>query len=118
MSRLAPPPHAATKGSAHKHPHTFGGTDLRFQELTLATEAGFYLKPSELYLLGGITYRNKDAFALSLGVKKSNYIAKIAYDINSSSLTSASSGRGAFEISFTYTHNKSDRQKVKTCPRL
>jgi type IX secretion system PorP/SprF family membrane protein len=90
----------------------------KFQEITFAAEAGFYLKSSELYLLGGITYRNKDAFALSVGAKKDNYIAKIAYDINSSSLISASSGRGAFEISFTYTHNNSKHQKVKICPRL
>ena len=89
-----------------------------FSELTIAGDIGYFLKSSELYLLGGLVYRNKDAFVLSLGAKKSNYIAKIAYDINFSSLAPASTGRGGFEISFTYMHQKSDSKTVKICPRL
>ncbi|MBL4704069.1 MAG: PorP/SprF family type IX secretion system membrane protein, partial [Flavobacteriales bacterium] len=57
----------------------------QFNELTLAVDAGIYLKGSELYLLTGATYRNEDALVFYLGAKKANYIAKIGYDINTSS---------------------------------
>ncbi|MGV6861164.1 MAG: PorP/SprF family type IX secretion system membrane protein [Putridiphycobacter sp.] len=89
-----------------------------FSEITIAGDVGYYLKSNELYLLGGIIYRNKDAVSISLGARKDNYIAKINYDINTSSLISASSGRGGFELSFTYMHGKKSNNKVKICPRL
>ena len=89
-----------------------------FTEVTVAGDIGYFLKSNELYLLGGLTYRNMDAFIISLGAKKANYIAKIAYDINSSSLAPASTGRGGFEISFTYMHQNKDSETVKICPRL
>ncbi len=89
-----------------------------FQEQTFAADAGYFLKSSEMYLLGGLTYRNKDAMILSLGARKSNYIAKIAYDFNTSSLNEASTGRGGFEISFTYMKQKPKPKRTKICPRL
>ncbi|UKN02995.1 PorP/SprF family type IX secretion system membrane protein [Paracrocinitomix mangrovi] len=89
-----------------------------FNELTLACDAGFYLKGSEVYVLGGLTYRNKDAFIATIGAKKANYIAKFSYDTNLSQLTPASNGRGGIEISFTYMHQKKDKKKVKVCPQL
>lgn len=89
-----------------------------FSEQTFALDAGYYLKGSDLYLLAGAIYRTKDAFVLSLGVKKSNVTAKIAYDVNTSSLTNTSSGRGAFEISVTYVHQKKKPNSDKVCPRL
>lgn len=90
----------------------------KFSELTLAGDVGFYLKAPEVFLLGGIVYRNKDAAVISIGARKINYIVKFAYDINLSSLTSASTGRGGFEVSFTYMHQKANPQNVKICPRL
>lgn len=89
-----------------------------FSELTFAGDVGYYLKGNDIYLLGGLVYRNKDAFSISLGAKMENITAKFAYDINSSSLYSASSGRGGFELSITYVFRKSDKQYVKICPRL
>ena len=89
-----------------------------FSELTLAADVGYFLKGPEVYLLGGLIYRNKDAFVISLGARKINYILKIAYDINYSSLAPASTGRGGFELSFTYMHQKAEPQHVKICPRL
>jgi len=90
----------------------------KFSELTFAGDVGYYLKANDIYLLGGLVYRNKDAFSISLGAKMENITAKFAYDINSSSLYSASSGRGGFELSITYVFRKSDKQQVKICPRL
>ena len=89
-----------------------------FSELTFAGDVGYFLKSSEVYLLGGLIFRNKDAFIVSLGARKINYILKVAYDINLSSLSAASTGRGGFEVSFTYMHQKAQPQHVKICPRL
>lgn len=89
-----------------------------FTELTFAGDIGYYLKKNDMYLLGGIVYRAKDAFSLSIGARLANITAKFAYDINASSLTAATGGRGGFELSLTYVHRKSDYQKVKICPRL
>lgn len=89
-----------------------------FAEQTFAVDAGFFLKDAELYLLGGLVYRNQDAMILSLGARKSHFIAKIAYDINTSSLSPATSGRGGFELSFTYMKQQEKPKEVKICPRL
>ena len=89
-----------------------------FRELTLAADAGYFMKGTEFYLLGGLIYRNRDSFILSLGAKKDNYIAKISYDINTSSLAPASTGRGGLELSFTYMKRDKEDKKEKICPRL
>jgi type IX secretion system PorP/SprF family membrane protein len=89
-----------------------------FSELTYAVDMGLFLKPSEMYVLGGLTFRNKDAFILSVGAKKANFIAKVSYDINLSQLAVASNNRGGFELSFTYMHQSKKSNAVKICPRL
>jgi len=89
-----------------------------FNEQTYAVDIGYYLKGSDLHLLGGFVYRNEDAFIISVGAKKNSITAKIAYDINSSSLNSASTGRGAFEIAITYIKNNKKNKNAKICPRL
>lgn len=87
-------------------------------EQTFALDASIFFKNAEWYLLPGAVYRNKDAAIFSLGIKKENYIAKVAYDFNISTLTPASSGKGGFEISFTYTRKKVPSRDQKICPRL
>ncbi len=89
-----------------------------FNEQTEALDLGIYFKGSEFWLLGGIIYRNSDAFIASIGAKKSNFIAKVAYDFNTSSLSPVSSGRGGFEVSFTYMKPTSKPKFEKICPRL
>jgi len=90
----------------------------KFSEMTFAVDMGIYLKPSETYVLGGLTFRNRDAFILSVGAKKANYIAKISYDINLSKLAVASNNKGGVELSFTYMHQSKKSNAVKICPRL
>jgi type IX secretion system PorP/SprF family membrane protein len=87
-------------------------------EQTLACDAGFFLKNSEMWLLGGLVYRNKDAAILSLGLRKKNYIGKVSYDFNTSSLSPTSNGRGGIEVSFTYIKTKEESREKKICPRL
>ncbi|MCH2223626.1 MAG: PorP/SprF family type IX secretion system membrane protein [Crocinitomicaceae bacterium] len=90
----------------------------KFWEQTYAVDAGYYLKGSDIYLLGGFVYRVNDATIISLGAKMDNFIAKIGYDINLSSLTPVSAGRGGFELSFTYMQRNNKPKIEKICPRL
>lgn len=88
-----------------------------FQEQTFAIDGGFYFKKAEAHLLAGLIYRNKDAAIPSFGFKKQNYILRLSYDFNTSSLSDFSKSRGGFEISFTYMKQKKTSHK-KICPRL
>ena len=87
-------------------------------EQTFALDAGFYFKHAQLYFLSGMVYRTKDAAILMFGAKKNNYIAKISYDFNTSTLNPNTNGRGGFEISFTYVKLKEQAKGKKICPRL
>ena len=87
-------------------------------EQTYAVDFGYYMQHDKIYLLSGLTYRNMDAGVIYVGARKNNYIAKIGYDINTSSLKDASHQRGAFEISFTYMPGKKKPDVIRNCPRL
>lgn len=87
-------------------------------EQLYSVDAGYFFKESEFYLLAGLNYRVKDAGVVYIGARKNNYIAKIAYDANTSTLSDVSKYRGAFEISFTYLAKKSKSKEVRHCPRL
>jgi len=87
-------------------------------EQTYAVDFGYYMKHDQIYLLTGATYRSMDAGVIYIGARKNNYIAKIGYDINTSSLKDASHQRGAFEISFTYMPSKKKADVIRNCPRL
>jgi type IX secretion system PorP/SprF family membrane protein len=91
-----------------------------FREQTYAAEVGYYLKTPETFLLAGFIFRNRDATVLTFGVKKENFILRLAYDINVSTLNNASSGRGGFEISLTYVYKSKEKKDPheKICPRL
>lgn len=87
-------------------------------EQLYSVDMGYYFKESEFYLLAGVNYRVKDASVIYVGARKNNYIAKIGYDANVSTLRDVSKYRGAFEISFTYLAKKSKSKEVRHCPRL
>jgi len=89
-----------------------------FWEQSYAIDAGYYLKGSDMYLIGGVVYRADDAMIASIGAKMENIVAKVGYDINVSSLSTASTGRGGFEISVTYINQKKKPNTDKICPRL
>ena len=90
----------------------------KFWEQSYALDAGYYLKGSDMFLIGGVVYRAKDAMIISVGAKMENIVAKIGYDVNVSSLSTASTGRGGFEISVTYINQKKKPSTAKICPRL
>lgn len=98
-----------------------------FWEETYALDAGYYLKNSDMYLTAGVIFRSvgdvvntfdPDAAVVSIGAKLENIVAKVAYDFNVSTLSTVSSGRGAFEVSVTYIHKKKKSKGEKICPRL
>lgn len=90
----------------------------KFTEQTYALEAGYFLKGAETHLLAGVIVRAKDAMIVTLGARKDRYIFKLGYDFNISTLSRSSSGRGGFELSFTYIHKKIKKTETKICPRL
>ena len=56
----------------------------------------------EFDLKTGGYYRIKDAFFITLGIRKTNLEAIVSYDINTSSLAEASNSFGGFEFSIIY----------------
>ncbi|MBL1280885.1 MAG: PorP/SprF family type IX secretion system membrane protein [Fluviicola sp.] len=99
----------------------------KFWEQTYALDAGYYLKNNDFYLLGGVIVRSvgdvantfgSDAMIISIGAKMENIVAKIAYDVNVSKLSRFTAGKGGFEVSVTYTHQKKKPRTEKICPRL
>lgn len=85
---------------------------------TYALDAGYYFKGEKFYALAGYTFRVNDASIAYIGLKKDNYIFKLAYDFNTSSLRGVSKTRGAYEISITWLGKKSKNSEIKNCPRL
>ncbi len=87
-------------------------------EQTYSLDAGYYFKSDKFFLLAGFTYRAVDASIVYAGFRKDNYIFKMGYDFNTSTLKTASKTRGAFELSFTYLAGKKNLKDVRNCPRL
>lgn len=85
---------------------------------TYALDAGYYFKGEKFYALAGYVFRVSDASVGYIGFRKDNYIIKMGYDFNTSSLRNTTKSRGAFELSLTWTGKKSKNQEIKNCPRL
>jgi type IX secretion system PorP/SprF family membrane protein len=87
-------------------------------EVTTSLILQYYMMGSQTYLLSGFTYRSKDAAIVEFGIKKEKYIARLSYDINTSSLKDASQYRGGLELAFTYIARRSKPNPLANCPRL
>jgi hypothetical protein len=73
--------------------------------------------PTELYT--GLWYRFNDAIIPYLGLEVSNFRIGFSYDLNSSSLRTASNTRGGTEISLIYVHKPGDPSLKKyNCPKF
>jgi type IX secretion system PorP/SprF family membrane protein len=69
----------------------------------------------------GSMYRFKDAIIPVIKLDYKNFSGGISYDINTSTLKTASQLRGGFELSFTYLHfldKYNSSRKQLFCPRL
>ncbi len=104
-----------------------------YWEQTYAADAGYYLKEADMYITAGALFRtvgfpksvqgetakiSSDAMLITAGAKMENITLRVGYDINISSLSTASNGRGGFEISLTYIRQKRKPSDEKICPRL
>lgn len=87
-------------------------------EQVYSVDAGYFFKGEKFYLLAGYSQRIQDASVVWGGFRKDNFILKLGYDINTSTLRTTSKTRGAFEISLTFMGLKSKSQEIKNCPRL
>ena len=74
-------------------------------ELNIGAIGYYYMSGSNAFFLLGAYYRNKDAFIFNTGVLYKEYVLRMSYDINTSSLSAYTKGRGGFEISITYKKN-------------
>ncbi len=68
-------------------------------ELMIGATGSYLLKDTKYTILGGLNYRNKDAFIITLGMKYDRHEIAFSYDLNTSSLNDYTRGRGAFEFS-------------------
>jgi len=93
-------------------------SQARIVQQTYALDAGYYFKGEKFYALAGYTFRVNDASIIYAGLKKDNYIFKMSYDFNTSTLRGISKTRGAYELSLTWLGKKVKNTEVKNCPRL
>lgn len=90
--------------------------ELNASEMTTGILTNYYFRQLNAGLIYGIAYRNKDAAIIYLGLKYQNFIYRLSYDVNISSLSPVSRGRGGFELSITYIRSKTPPETK--CPRL
>lgn len=72
--------------------------------------------PTNVYL--GSWYRFKDAIIPYVGLEFGEFLIGATYDVNVSSLKSASQSRGGIEISLIYVKRPADGSKRVPCPRF
>jgi len=87
-------------------------------ELTYALSSQFYLETYDIFLLGTVIFRNDDAAIFEFGAKYGNFIGRLSYDINTSSLNNVSSGRGGTEFSLTYIFSRPNPNPAPPCPKI
>jgi len=100
-------------------PKAYFQYQTKAEELNLGVLGQYYLQDSDLFLLFGAYYRNdNDALVLDIGGKFAGFIGRVSYDVNISTLKSATNGRGATELSLTYVWSTPEPHPLPTCPKL
>jgi len=87
------------------------------KEITAGMDANYYLQNTTAFLILGTAYRNKDAIICFVGLKYGRTTYKISYDINNSTLKTATGGRGGFELSITLIGTRYKPTPIPNCPR-
>lgn len=98
--------------------HSLAMQQTNDKEIVNTWLAHYYLQSSDVFLLYGATYRNKDAAIVHLGLKYKGFAYRVSYDINTSTLNAVSNGKGGFELSVVYIMKKPIPVPVLDCPRL
>lgn len=91
----------------------------KYREIIPNLNVKYFINREEnKYLLGGLSYRNKDALIVRLGYGNKLMNAGVAYDINLSKFTAATNHRGGFELYFIQIINSQPAfiAKKRPCP--
>jgi len=79
-------------------------TQAKASELILGSDVGYKLVTDKFtsVLYGGLWYRYKDAIIPYIGMDYKDFRLGLSYDVNVSSLSEVSRGRGGYEITLQY----------------
>jgi hypothetical protein len=71
-------------------------------EINVGLDGEYAVQPNMVSVIAGMYYRHKDALIPVVGVDYKSIILRMSYDINISSLTAYSRGRGGIEVSLVF----------------
>ncbi len=94
-----------------------------YTELIVGSRVKYTLKNEEKNykaVYAGAFFRTKDAFFLSLGLDYNKWYFGLSYDVNVSSLTPASGGKGGLELVTRYVINRFKPKQIqhRICPEF
>jgi type IX secretion system PorP/SprF family membrane protein len=98
-------------------PHAIFIKQQAAEEKDLGLYSNFKLLNNNGLILGAM-YRFGDSAIANVGYEFSNCVVGASYDFNTSSLNSATSGQGGFELSISYVFHKRIQEPEPICPRL
>ena len=105
-------------------PHIFFSNQNINQELIIGSDLNYLLYDDKNIFFGfGTNYRYKDAVYFNANIKAGSFEVILNYDLNISSLKTASNYNGAYEFLISYEWNKSKKHKQtinikqKKCPK-
>ena len=104
-------------------PHIFFSNQNINQELIIGSDLNYLLYDDKNIFFGlVINYRYKDAVYFNANIKAGSFEVLLNYDLNISSLKTASNYNGAYEFLISYEWNKAkniSRQLIlnKKCPK-
>ncbi len=75
--------------------------------------AHYLSEAGEIHLIGGISYRLKDAVITQIGLYYKNFIYRISYDFNVSPLKTYSQYKGGVEFSITFYRTSGSGSRMK-----
>lgn len=105
-------------------PHVFFSKQNVNQEIIIGSDLQYLLYEDKNIFFGfGANYRHKDAVYYNANIKAGNFEVILNYDVNISSLKTASNYNGAYEFLISYEwnkrkkHNQTINIKQKKCPK-
>jgi type IX secretion system PorP/SprF family membrane protein len=82
-------------------------------ELNMGVLVGYAVQDSPYELLGGASYRLRDAMVFHLGMKQGPNVFRISYDIITSPLKKYGGSRGGFEMGVIYSGGIKSGRKIR-----
>jgi type IX secretion system PorP/SprF family membrane protein len=82
-------------------------------ELNMGVLVGYAVQDSPYELLGGASYRMRDAMVFHLGMKQGPNVFRISYDIITSPLKKYGGSRGGFEMGVIYSGGLKSGKKIR-----